>query len=159
MGWDFQNVRVDDLLEMAAVVEQSGFDFYARLCARTDELRMRNELKFLRDEEALHKSWFLQQLRQQGSVPQGFVAPALRETLEREFIDPVDQMFASSDIRDMEKTLKLGSALEQKSIDLYSKMRPAVSGRQRTALDWIIAQEEEHRRKLEILRSLRFKGR
>jgi rubrerythrin len=156
MEWDFRNVRVEDLLEMAAIVEQSGFDFYARLSARTDELKVRNELKFLRDEEALHKAWFLEQLRQQGSVPQGFITPALQGTLEREFIEPVDQMFASSDVRDIEKTLKLGAALEQKSIELYDRMRPAVSGPQRTALDRIIAQEEEHRRRLQILRSLRF---
>lgn len=154
MQWDFQDVPVEDLLEMAAIVEQSGFDFYARLSARADELRVKNELKSLRDEEALHKAWFLDQLRRRGSFPLGSVAPALRKALEKEFIEPVDRIFASPDIRDSDKTLQLGAVLEQKSIDLYDSMRPAVAEPERPALDRIIAQEKEHRRKLELMRTL-----
>ncbi|MGO9308367.1 MAG: hypothetical protein ACLQDL_05020 [Spirochaetia bacterium] len=154
MQWDFQNVPLEDLFELAALVEQSGFDFYARLSARADELRVKNELKSLRDEEALHRAWFLDQLRQRGSFPTGSVAPALRTTLEKEFIEPVDRIFASADIRDGDKTLRLGAALEEKSIDLYDCMRPVFAPPERMALDRIIAQEKEHQRKLQLMRAL-----
>jgi len=153
MEWNLENVEIEDLLEMAAIVEQSGFDFYARLSARADELRLKNELKFLRDEEALHKAFFLEQLRKRGAVPRGSVGPALQEMLEREFIAPMDRMFASPDIKDNDKTLRFGEALEEKSIDLYAGMRPALGEPQQAALDRIIAQKQEHRRKLELIRS------
>ncbi len=153
MEWNLENVKVEDLLEMAAIVEQSGFDFYARLSARADELRVKNELKFLRDEEALHKAFFLEQLRERGAAPRGEVGPALKEMLDREFIGPMDRMFASSDIKDNDKTLRFGAELEQKSIDLYEGMRQVLGEPQQAALDRIIAQEQEHRRKLQLIRS------
>ncbi len=155
MEWKIEGARVEELLEMAAVVEQSGFDFYARLSARADELRVKNELKFLRDEEALHKAFFLEQLRGLGGAPSGHVDSALQEILRREFIEPMDRMFASSDIRDNDKTLAFGEQLEKKAIDFYGRMRPALAAAQQAQLDRIIAQEEEHRRKLGLIRSYR----
>jgi rubrerythrin len=153
MEWKLESARVEDLLQMAAIVEQSGFDFYARLSARADELRVKNELKFLRDEEGLHKAFFLEQLRELGAAPGGAVDSLLQEILQREFIGPMDRMFASSDIKDHDKTLRFGEALEEKSIDFYARMRPALGASQQAALDRIIAQEEEHRRKLELIRT------
>jgi rubrerythrin len=153
MEWNLEDVKIEDLLEMAAIVAQSGFDFYARLSARADELRVKNELKFLRDEEALHKAFFLEQLRERGGAPRGEVAPALKEKLDREFIGPMDRMFASSDIKDNDKTLRFGEDLEQKSIDLYGGMRKALGESQQAALDRIISQEREHCRKLGLIRS------
>ena len=153
MDWKLERAKVEDLLEMAAIVEQSGFDFYARLSARADELRVKNELKFLRDEEGLHKAFFLEQLRKLGAAPRGGVDSSLQEVLQREFIGPMDRIFASADIKDNDKTLKFGEDLEQKSIDFYSRMRPALGRSQQAALDRIIAQEEEHRRKLALIRN------
>jgi rubrerythrin len=153
MEWKLESAKVEDLLEMAAIVEQSGFDFYARLSARADELRVKNELKFLRDEEGLHKAFFLEQLRKLGAAPRGAVSSSLQEILQREFIGPMDRMFASSDIKDNDKTLRFGEDLEQKSIDFYSGMRSAFGKPQQAAIDRIIAQEEEHRRKLGLIRN------
>jgi rubrerythrin len=156
MEWKIERAKVEDLLEMAAMVEQSGFDFYARLSARADELRVKNELKFLRDEEALHRAFFLEQLRGLGGAPSGLVDSALQEILQREFIGPMDRMFASSDIRDNDKTLAFGVLLEEKSIDFYGRLRQSLPPAQHEQLDRIIAQEEEHRRKLGVIRGYRF---
>jgi len=152
MKWNLEGATVEELLEMAAMVEQSGFDFYARLSARTDGLRMRNELKFLRDEEALHKAFFLEQLRARGGVPRGAVGSVLQDALQREFFGPVDRMFASPDARDADKALRLGEDLEQKSIDFYGQLLTALDTAQRAALEDIISQEESHRRKLGLIR-------
>ena len=61
--WELAAYPIEELFEMAAIVEQGGFDFYARLIARATDTRVKNELKFLRDEEGVHKAWFLDQLR------------------------------------------------------------------------------------------------
>jgi rubrerythrin len=152
-AWDFDGFGVEDLFEMAAIVEQSGFDFYARIIARASNPRIQNELKFLRDEEASHKAFFLDQLRARGGSPRGTISPKLQELLDREFIGPMDRMFSSGDIDDIDKTLSFGSALEVKSIDLYSAMKPTVGPSQAVDLDRIIAQEESHRRKLELMKA------
>ena len=153
MVWNIENVSVEDLLELAAMVEQSGFDFYARLSARVDEPRMKNELKFLRDEKGLHRAFFLEQLRKRGAVPRGSVAPVLQEALDREFLRPMDRLFASPDIDDNDKRLSFGADLEQKAINLYGVMRSVLETAQQAALDRIIAQGEDHRRNLEVIRS------
>jgi rubrerythrin len=151
--WDVREFAVEDLYEMAAIVEQSGFDFYARLIARASDPRVANELKYLRDEEASHKAFFLDQLRARGGAPRGAVSPKLHELLDREFIKPMDRLFASGDIANTEKTLSFGCALEVKTMELYEAMKPSVGPSQAVDLDRIIAQEESHRRKLELIKA------
>jgi rubrerythrin len=151
--WELAAYPIEDLFEMAAIVEQGGFDFYARLIARATDARVKNELKFLRDEEAVHKAWFLDQLRSRGGAPRGSVTPRLQARLESEFLEPLDSIFRTGDVSNAEKTLRFGSALEQKSIDFYIALEGSVGSAQREALSKIIAQEEDHKRKLEVIRS------
>ncbi len=152
-GWKLAESSVDDVLELAALVEQGGYDFYERLQANASNRRVKKELEFLRDEEAAHKAFFLEQLRIQGRTPRGSVGPELQEILEREFIGPLQKLFSSSDIDSNFKTLGFGMTLEQKSIDLYTEMKTVVDEAQRAGLDRIIAEEEGHRRKLQLMRA------
>jgi rubrerythrin len=146
-------VPAEELFEMAACVEQSGFDFYARLTSRTTDQRVKNELRFLRDEAALHKSWFLAQLRAGGNAPGGGLSAALQENLEQEFLEPVEKAFASSAKTDTDTVLRLGSELARKSIGLYAAMKGLVPAEQRAELGRIIAAEEAHLLRLDLLRA------
>jgi rubrerythrin len=152
-GWDLGASGPADVFEMAAIVEQGGYDFYDRLQARAANQRVKKELEFLRDEEAAHKTFFLEQLRLLGRTPRGTVGPELQAILDREFIQPLQGLFSSSDVDDNFKTLGFGMTLEQKSIDLYAKMKTAVSDEQKTGLERIIAEEEGHRRRLQLMRA------
>lgn len=151
--WKLSEAAVEDVLEMAAIVEQGGYDFYDRLHTRATNRRVKKELEFLRDEEAAHKMFFLEQLRIQGKTPRGAVGPELQAILEREFIEPLQKMFSSSGVDTNFKTLGFGMMLEQKSIDLYAEMKTVVNEAQRAGLDRIIAEEEGHRRKLQLMRA------
>jgi len=151
--WELAAYQLDDLFEMAAIVEQAGFDFYARLIARATSARVKIELKFLRDEEAVHKAWFLSQLRSRGAAPRGSVTPALQELLDLEFLEPLERVFKTGDVSDSEKTLRFGTALEQKSIDFYTALEGSLGDAQREALEKIIKEEEDHKRKLTVIRS------
>jgi rubrerythrin len=151
--WELAVYPIEDLFEMAAIVEQGGFDFYARLIARATDARVKNELKFLRDEEAVHKGWFLDQLRSRGGAPRGSVTPRLQASLDSEFLEPLERIFSSGEVSNTDKTLRFGSALEQKSIDFYTALEGSLDSAQRTALSKIIAQEENHKRKLEVIRA------
>ena len=151
--WSLGGVSADDLFEMAAMVEQGGFDFYARLTARSIDPRVRNELKFLRDEEAMHKSWFLGQLRARGGAPRGALAPALLRDLNEEFLAPLEEVLqpGGGDV-DTARALRMGSELEQKSIDFYAAMQEVLEPGLRAELGRIMMEEETHRRKLEAIR-------
>jgi len=151
--WELAEYPIDDLFEMAAIVEQGGFDFYARLIARATDARVKNELKFLRDEEGVHKAWFLDQLRSRGGAPHGSVTPHLQALLDREFLEPLDRMFTRGSVADPDKTLRFGFELEQKSIDFYTALKGSVEAAQLADLQRIIAQEEDHKRKLEVIRA------
>jgi rubrerythrin len=151
--WELAAYPIEDLFEMAAIVEQGGFDFYARLIARATDARVKSELKFLRDEEAVHKAYFLDQLRSRGGAPRGSVTPPLQALLDSEFLEPLDTLFTSGNVTDTDKTLRFGSALEQKSIDFYTALKESVESAQLETLQKIIAQEEDHKRKLEVIRT------
>ncbi len=135
------------------MVEQGGFDFYARLTSRSLDPRVRNELRFLRDEEAVHKGWFLSQLRARGGVPRGLLPDGLRKELDRRFFVPMEQVFAAQSV-DNDGALRLGSELEGETIGLFESLRGAVGPEHAADLGRIIAEEERHRAKLEAIRAL-----
>jgi rubrerythrin len=143
----------EDVFEMAALVEQGGYEFYDRLAAGASRRGVQKELEFLRDEEAAHKAFFLEQLRLLGRTPRGAVGPELNAVLQGEFFEPLQEMFSSSGTDDNFKALGFGMTLEQKSIDLYREMRAVVSDAQKDGLDRIIAEEEGHLRKLQLMRA------
>jgi rubrerythrin len=151
--WKLGESAVEDVFEMAALVEQGGYDFYERLHAHATDRRVKKKLEFLRDDEAAHKVFFLEQLRNQGRTPRGAVGPELQIILEREFIEPLQKMFSFSDINNNFKTLGFGLMLEQKSVDLYAEMKTVVNEEQKADFDRIIAEEEGHRRKLQLIRA------
>jgi len=148
--WSFEGASVEVLLEMAAMVEQGGFDFYARLTSRSRDPRVRNELRFLRDEEAVHKGWFLSQLRARGGAPRGHLPDGLREELDRRFFVPMERVFAAESV-DNDEALRLGAKLKEEAIGLLESLRGAVGPEHAADLDRIIAEEERHRSKLEAI--------
>jgi rubrerythrin len=151
--WRLGQSSVEDVFEMAALVEQGGYEFYERLIAAASNPGVQKELEFLRDQEAAHKAFFLEQLRLLGRTPRGTVGPELSAVLQGEFFAPMQEMFSSSNPDDHFKVLGFGMTLEQKSIDLYGEMKAIVSEEQKSGLDLIIAEEEGHRRKLQLMRA------
>ena len=155
-GWSLGGYPVEDLFEMAATVEQGGFDFYARLIARTSNPEVMRELKLLRDEEARHKSFFLEQLRNRGLTPKGPVSPGLKAILDREFIEPVAKAYATGAAADKSRVLAFAVGLEEKTIAFYKALRTDCTGPgQYAEINRIIAEEEKHKSKLEALREHR----
>jgi rubrerythrin len=152
--WDFSDVPAEQLFEMAAIIEQAGFDFYARLIARTSDPRVMKELKFLRDEEAVHKAFFLGQLRYRGIAPKGELDPGQTAFLEREFLEPLDGAYRSPETVSADATLAFGAFMEQKTIDFYRSLmaEPSVADGVED-IERIVGQEEAHRRRLELIRA------
>ena len=153
-SWTLGEYAIEDLFEMAAIVEQGGFDFL-RPAHRPDiEIAGEERAQFLRDEEATHKSFFLEQLRKRGLTPKGTVGPGLRALLDREFLEPLEKVYASCDLADTDKTLAFGVALEEKTIGFYTALRSGNPASEQLAdIDRIIAEEENHKKMLGIIRA------
>jgi rubrerythrin len=148
--WSCEGASVEALLELAAMVAQAGFDFYARLTSRSFDQGARNELRSLRDAKAVHKGWFLSRLRARGGAPRGLLPDGLRGELDRRILAPMERVFAAESL-DNDGALRVGSVIEGESIALFASLRGAVGPEYAVDLDRIIAEEERHRARLEAI--------
>jgi rubrerythrin len=150
-AWDLSKYQAEDIYRMAITVEQGGFDFYNKIIEGSDNQRVKNELAFLRDEEARHKAFFQNQLAGKGSTEKK-ISPELQKLLEAEFLRPLDELYKSKKIGSNAEALRFGMDIEQKTVDFYIALRekradPAF----RKDLDVIIDEERKHKQKLNII--------
>jgi rubrerythrin len=148
---DLGKSSIEELFQFAAAIEQGGLDFYSRLIQASDDQRVTNELKFLRDEEAQHRIFFLGELKKKGKT-EVVMSPALNAALQAEFLGPLEEFYKSQKIRNNAEALRFGMAVEQKTIDFYTDLR----GQSRDPgflkdLDVIVEQEKKHKQKLNVI--------
>jgi rubrerythrin len=149
--WPLSGTTHGQLLELAAAVEQGLFDFYARLSSRAIEARMRAELWALRDEEALHRAWFLGALRDDGGRPGGDLPAGLRAALDERILQPLARAFDAPSF-DARAALSTGLEMEGVTIELFASLRHAVGAARLPGLDRIIREQKRHRTRLRSLR-------
>ena len=148
---DLSKFGIEEMYQFAATVEQGGYDFYGKLIDTCENTRVKNELKFLRDEEALHKAFFLGELKKKGK---GEVAlsPGLKGVLDAEFVGPMDEFYKAKKIARTDEDLRFGVALERKTIDFYGDLRKQSKDEAFLKdLDAIIEEEKKHKQKLNII--------
>jgi rubrerythrin len=148
---DLSKFGIEEMYQFAVTVEQGGYDFYGKLIDTCENTRVKNELKFLRNEEALHKAFFLGELKKKGK---GEVAlsPGLKGVLDAEFVRPMDEFYAAKKIAHTDEALRFGVALEQKTIDFYGDLRKQTGDAAFLKdLDAIIEEEKKHKQKLNII--------
>jgi len=148
---DLSRFPIEEAYRLAAAVEQDGCDFYEKLIQASPNTRVKNELKYLRDEEARHKAFFLGELARKGQGP-GVLAPGLQEVLQERFLRPMEEFYRGAGVGNSAEALRFGIVLEQKTIDLYGELR-----RQSTDpaflkdLDAVIAEEKKHKQRLNLI--------
>jgi rubrerythrin len=148
---DLGRTSIEELFQFAATIEQGGLEFYSRLIQASENKRVNNELSFLRDEEARHRTFFLSELKKKGKTEVA-LSPALSSALEEQFIRPLEEFYRSQKIGDNVAALRFGMTVEQKTIDFYGDLR-----RQSRDpgflkdLDVIVEQEKKHKQKLNLL--------
>jgi rubrerythrin len=121
--WNLAEFKVEDLLQMAVIIEQKGYDFYSAVIEKSPERRVKNEIRFLREEEARHKVLCQDMLKKKGKSASGKVSAALDVLLRREFTDPLEELISSKKIESNEEALKFGIAMEQKIVDFYAALK------------------------------------
>ena len=153
-SWDLSEFQAEDIYRMAITIEQGGFDFYNKIIDASDNQRVKNEIKFLRDEEARHKAFFQKQLTGKGDSGEKKIDPGLQKLLESEFLQPLDDLYKQKKVGSNAEALRFGMDIEQKTVDFYT----ALKGKQKDAsfgkdLDVIIDEERKHKQKLNIILS------
>ena len=148
---DLSKFRIDEVYQFAVAIEQGGFDFYEKLIQASDNTRVKNELKFLRDEEAQHKAFFQGELRKQGQG-EAALGPGLDKVLQEEFVRPMEEFYRGAKVGKTAEALRFGIAVEQKTIDFYGDLRKQSQDEAFLKdLDAIIAEEKKHKQKLNII--------
>jgi rubrerythrin len=149
---DLSAFRIEEMYQFAVAIEQGGYDFYTRLIEACESPRARNELKFLKDEEARHKAFFSGQLKKKGFDTEVALNPALDSFLTEQFVAPMEQFYKEKKITRTDEALRFGAAVEQKTIDFYVDMRSRAgdAGVQKD-LDAIIEEEKKHKLKLNVI--------
>jgi rubrerythrin len=142
---------IEEVYQFAVAIEQGGFDFYEKLIQASDNTRVKNELKFLRDEEARHKAFFQGELRKKGGG-EAVLGSGLAGVLQEEFVRPMDEFYRAAKVTKTAEALRFGIALEQKTIDFYGDLRKqSKDAAFLKDLDAIIAEENKHKQKLNII--------
>jgi rubrerythrin len=121
--WNLAEFKVEDLLQMAVLMQQKGYDFYSAVIEKSPERRVKNEIRFLREEEARHKVLFQEMLKKKGKSASGRLSAALDALLRREFTNPLEELISSKKIESSEEALKFGVAMEQKVVDFYAVLK------------------------------------
>ena len=147
--WSIASFQVDDLLQMAAIVEQKGYEFYSAVIDKSPERKVKNEIRFFREQEAQHKIIVQTMLKKRGKNVSGKVRRPLDEVLRREFLAPVQELISSKKVEVSEEALKLALTLERKAIDFYTALK-AIPGAESfvAELSTMITEEESHATKL-----------
>jgi rubrerythrin len=148
---DLSKFPIEEAYRFAVDVEQGGYEFYERLIQASDNQRVKNELKFLRDEEAKHKAFFQGELRKKGKADAA-LDPSLAGVLREQFLLPMEEAYRTAGAATIAEALRFGMALEQKTIDFYGDLRrqskdPAFL----KDLEAVIAEEKKHKQKLNII--------
>jgi rubrerythrin len=150
-AWDLSKFKLEDVFQLAVSVEQGGYDFYQKLIEQSDSQRAKNEMKYLRDEEAKHKAFFSSKLEAKKASGQGMGLEA-KSLLDKEFLTPMAEMYKSKKITKNDEALRFGMQLEQKTIDLYEGLKKVQSDSGFLKdLDAVIEEEKKHKATLNLI--------
>ncbi len=148
---DLSKFKIEEVYQFAVRVGQGGFDFYDRLIQASGKVRVKNELKYLRDEEAQHKAFFQGELRKKGKG-EVQLGPDIAGVLQDEFIKPLDEFYRAQKITRTDEALRFGMVVEQKTIDFYTDLsKQSKDAAFLKDLDAVIAEEKKHKQKLSII--------
>ncbi|MFO7984907.1 MAG: ferritin family protein [Desulfatiglandaceae bacterium] len=151
--------RAGELLDMAVQIEYQGLEFY-RACvdAQTDP-RVKNVFQYLADQEMEHAGVFSRmkaQLKDDYPLPESYPGE-MQNYLDtfvkgKVFEGPDQAERRGSEIDDPVEAVDFGLEIEKASILFYSGMKGYVRSSEVQDIDRVIAEEQQHVRRLLSLR-------
>ncbi len=139
---------------IACKIEEDGLRFYEKFANRAEDAGVTETLKFLLGEERKHLKFFedsLSHLRQ--DKEDSAEDNDLLTSMDFGIFQPYQSITELEDILDdVPKALRLGVAIEDKSIKFYQACRQNVSAdKAKSELDFVIEEEKKHKELLDNL--------
>lgn len=137
-----------DALRIACKIEKDGIEFYGQLASSVAKREVRKTLEFLLGEEKKHLAFFeesLQQLRdkKEDEGEEDDLLPAMDYGMFSAYPNATE---LENILSDMQKAIRLGIMVEDKSIQFYEACRDKVSGPgAKEEVARIIEEEKNHK--------------
>ncbi len=139
------------IYRLAVMLEEESYRFYDELLAATPDRGIQNEIRFLRDEEAKHKTFFEDLLRKTGAAG-GAPSDVDVKKAEQEFLQPMRQKRDVKALGSRAEALRLGSQFERGAVQFYEQIRKGETDAELLrGLDDVIDEEKRHLKKLNII--------
>ena len=156
--WRGEDVVLKDFdpreaLKLALYIEQEGERFYAELMSRTKEKKIRNELNYLREEEAGHGTNFQKLLESWGrGATVDLKEDKLEFLAEKGVFGPIRRIRAEDLLCDNAEALRLGATVKKRMIAFFNALlENAENAAVRDTLERIIKEEKKHLSTLKLL--------
>jgi rubrerythrin len=142
-----------EALKLALYIEEVGSKFYDELFNRAESVQIKNELKFLKDEEEGHRKHF-EQLYQhwgEGSLD-NLEDDKLGLLAQKGIFGPIRKIRAEEILCDNAEALKFGASVKKRMIAFFNSILDQAQDREvRHVLEHIIEEEKKHLEKLKLL--------
>lgn len=151
--------RASEMLDMAIQIEQQGLEFYKACLAAQTNPEVKEVFQYLADQEKEHASIFS---RMKAELPDDYTLPEsypgeMQHYMDtfvkgKVFEDPAEAGKKGMEMADPLAVIDFGLEIEKASILFYSGMKEYVRSSEVQDIDRIIAEEQQHVKRLLALR-------
>ncbi len=149
---ELADVDLAEAYSLAITMEESGYAFYDKIIEKLENVRAKNELTYLRDEEKKHKEIFEKLLKDSGKDFVKDEESTLHCWVDAEIVGPMQEALDKHLPESTHEALKVGVVLEEKSIDLFERLKQATKDKDSVkAIKDVLKEEKKHKKRLNII--------
>ena len=149
---ELSDLDLAEAYSLAITMEEEGYKFYDKIIEQTDNVRAKNELTYLRDEEQKHKEIFEKLLRDSGQDYVKNEESDLHCWVDAEIVVPMQEALEKHLPDSSHEALKVGVILENKSIDLFERLKGISKDKDSVkAIKDVLKEEKKHKKRLNII--------
>ncbi len=142
----FSSFNPAEAFGLAVRIEKDGFALYQKAIDRTENERAKDDLKFLRDQEAGHQAVYEKLLKATGKEYVENADSPLYAWVKENMIQPVQAALEKEPPQNYKEALLIGLALEDKSIEFYKMLKKKSESKDdKKAITGIIREEKRHK--------------
>jgi rubrerythrin len=149
---ELSDLDLAEAYSLAIAAEEEGYNFYNKIIEKTESVRAKNELAYLRDEEKKHKEIFEKLLQDSGQEFVKNEESDLSCWVEAEIVGPMKEALEKNLPETSHEALKVGVILEDKSIDMFERMKGIAKDKESVkAIKNVLKEEKKHKKRLNII--------
>jgi len=149
---ELSDLDVAEAYSLAVTLEDEGYKFYNNIIEKLDDVRVKNELTYLRDEELKHKAIFEKLLKNTGEEFVKNEKSDLHCWVNEQIVEPMKEALEKELPSSATQALRVGILLEDKAIQMFDRIRQIVSDKEGIkAIKNVLKEEKKHKKRLTII--------